>query len=143
MPRLTRGLVDGVNRLGPDRRRQEAGLQERYPHHGESRSGVAGGAGSITPFLLACHWVRPVRSLEQGIPGRPRVGFDALEPTMTLLDRVRFSALYLAFACLCVQVLARPDGSEAAMCGAWAVAVASSTVAMDIIKEFLSDRRGD
>lgn len=62
---------------------------------------------------------------------------------MTLLDRVRFSAVYVAFACLCVQVLARPDGSEAAMCGAWAVAVASSTVAMDIIKKFLSDRRGD
>lgn len=62
---------------------------------------------------------------------------------MTLLDRVRFSAVYVAFACLCVQMLSRPESQAVIRCGIWAVIVALCTVALDLAKDLLNDKMGD
>lgn len=62
---------------------------------------------------------------------------------MSYFERIKFVAMYVAFACLCIQFIASPNNDDIAWYGISAVAVALSASFMDFIDELLIDREGD
>jgi len=62
---------------------------------------------------------------------------------MNSFERIRFVAIYVAFACMCIQIIAKPDNDDMAWYGISAVAIALSATLMDFVSELFTDREGD
>ena len=62
---------------------------------------------------------------------------------MGFFERVRFIALYGAFAYLCIQFIAQLADMGMTRYGILAIVVALVATLMDILKELVIDREGD
>lgn len=62
---------------------------------------------------------------------------------MGFFERVRFIALYVAFACMCIHFIAQPAGMSMVWYGVSAILTALAATLMDILKELVIDREGD